>query len=398
MSQNKTFDTIKEAVVYTVKSFSKLVESYNSQTRVGLLYDDDPDGVCSGVILEKFLGLREIPVVERIPLSRELIPFSEEFNAKIKERRIDSLIITDLNITNFGFFENFNLFKQKFPDVDIVIFDHHQDGSDYGIEYYFNTDNLQKQISGSQFCCSKFVFEVCKLIDPKVAEYSWIKAIGIIGDSNQITWKRDIVSLIEKINESISAGDDDSKKEYLIPEEFEDFYQNPFGEVSNLVFYGLSKSSKEIFKIYDVIYNAEDIFSVLDSLSSYSEIEEEINDYIDDFNYYEKNNWDPKEFSVFEMEIKSDYDINCILSNKLSYKNPDILFMIYRKDKDGFIYASFRLQNKSINTGMLAEIANSFPEGNGGGHIQASGIKIRKDDFKEFKSKFFEKLAELEEK
>lgn len=397
MSQNKKFETVKEAVVYTAKKFSSVLKTYNSQTRVGLFYDDDPDGICSGIILEKTLGFKEIPVVERIPFSNDLAPFSDKFNAVVKDRRLNVLLMTDFNIAGFGHLDAYLKFRKLFPDIDVIIFDHHQDSSDYKTDYYFNSNELQGQILGNQLCCSKFVFEVCKLICSDISKFSWLKAIGIIADSNQETWGRDVVRLIEKLNSDLINSPDESIREYNIPEESDEFFQNPFGKVANLIFYGLAKSSSEISKIYDILFTAKGIFEVEDKLKEYSLIEDEVDDYIENFNYYLKNAYTPSdELHIFEMEVKGEYDLQCILSNLLSHQNEDILFIIYRKKKDNFIYASLRLQNKSINMGSLAELAADFPDGNGGGHIPAAGIKIKKDDFKPFKKKLFEKLIKLE--
>lgn len=397
MFEKKPFGTVKEAVLYTANDFYNIVSKYTSNTNVGILFDNDPDGICSGIILHKFFDSKKIPVVLKIPFLNSLKPFSKEFNDTVLNSNLDVLIITDWNVNGFKYTQSFEKFKKTFPKLEIIIFDHHQDEYNYNIKAVYNSNNLQNQILGSQLCCSKFVFEVCKIISPTIFELSWVKAIGIIGDSNTKTWSAELFRLISLENKKRISKDE---SEIKTPSSTEDLSITPYGKCANYIFFGISKSEEEIMKIYNFVYESKDVFELLDKLEIYSDVMTEIQEYIENYDYFLKNSSAfLSESKIFEMEVKGDLEINCILSNMLSQKDENSLFFIYHKKNDGYVYISLRLQNKSINLGKLCEeLSNSFENSNGGGHIQAAGIRVPKSFFKDLRSKFYDDVFKEEYK
>ena len=394
MSENMCFDNIKDAVIYVAEDFSKYIDNSISGKKIAIIYDSDPDGICSGVILHKLLDLKGADVVTNMSLDKNIPLFSKKFNDEIVSLDIDLIIMTDISIKGFAYYDGFSKFREDFPSIDFIIFDHHEDNSDYGSNYY-NINNLQTTLSGSQFCCSKFVYEVCRLIDPNISKYDWVKAIGIIGDTNHITWGKDIIKVIVKDNSKLSKKG--SVEEFKLPSEFDEFFATRYGKASNLIFYGLSKPSNEVNKIYSWVYSSKDIGELLSHLNIYSDIGFEIDDYVENFDYFMKFSKDVNDLQVFELEVKSKNSIHSILSNILSYRDHDLIIFIYQRE-GAYIYVSLRQQIGKFDLSKLAKLANVFDSSNGGGHKVAAGARIKKDEFYNFKELFYSELGKLEGK
>ena len=154
---------------------------------------------------------------------------------------------------------------------------------------------------------------------------------------------------------------------------------------------------EETDKIMKRMLESNTVFEFISKMKEYEEIEEEVEDYLDNFNYFVKyGTYKKGDMNVFELEIKSEHDINSIVANRISHKDPDTIFFIYHKKKDNYVYISLRMQKGAVNLGKIAKECSVFPQTNGGGHIPAAGARVPKDHFKEFRELFYDTLAKVE--
>lgn len=385
--------SISQAVESAATKVEQFLSSFSSKN-VALFYDDDPDGICSGVILEKYLVRKGFNVKLRLHFDKNNTPYSEKFVKLLEDNNVDLLVSTDFCIGGFGYYEEYKQFITN-SNIRALIFEHHQDDSIYSFDenkaLYINSGHIQTEINGAQYCCSKLVYDVLTKTDPGLTVTNWVAAIGIIGDSNYYTWGNFIKNIIEKRNKNPNV------KEILMPEEPDDYYLTPYGKASVYMFFGIGKDRKEIEKIYQATYSSIDIDELFNFLKQYEPIKREAYDYIEDYEYLTKINPPKKnQMNVAEIEITGTHEIGGIVSNIISSKFPETIFFIYHKSTDGNIYIHSRLQTGNINLGKIFDsCAKKVENANGGGHNNAAGAKVSNDQFKAFKNLFYGELENV---
>lgn len=384
--------SISEAITTTAERVESFLTPLSSK-KAALFFDDDPDGIASGVLLEKLLKEKGIETALRLHFTRKKKPFSDAFIEDLKKNNIELLVVTDFSIAGFGFYEEYKQFLQT-TDIKVLIIEHHQDNSIYSFDeskaLYINSGNIQSEVNGAQYCCAKFTYDFATEIAPQLKKYDWLVAMGIIGDSNYYTWGDFVRDIIKKKNQT-------TEKEIPIPVEAEDFYFTPYGLAAKDIFFGIGKHESETLKIYDAAFKAHTIEQLLEFLKTYDPIKKEAYDYIENYEYLVKTNPpDPKQLNIAEIEMKSKYHIGNIVANIVSARYPDTVFFVYNKNDDGYVYISGRLQTGTINLGKVFKNCEKKVEGAvGGGHIHAAGARVAEDNFKAFRNAFYGELEHV---
>ena len=381
---------IEESITDAAQKVAAFLSSFNAK-KVAIFYDDDPDGICSGTLLEHFFTKKGYEIVRRYHFSEKNLPFSESFKKDLEKSEAELLVFTDYCISGFGFYEAYKSFIES-TTIPILIFDHHQDTAKYTDDtkriVYLNSNIIQNEISGSQYCCSKFVYDIITKLDETHKKYRWLAAIGIIGDTNYIQWGDFIKELISSENKKI-------EKEIIIPHEPEDYNLTPYGKASAYIFFGIAKG--DVAKIYKIIQTSPTVFVALEKLKQYEVVKREVYDYVENYEYLIKMHpKTDKEFQVAEIEIKSNATIGSIVANIISAKFPETIFFIYHIREDGFAYINVRLQKGSINLGtIMKKCAQQFEHANGGGHKEAAGARIPEEHFKSFRNHIYGALENV---
>ncbi|MFT4325912.1 MAG: DHHA1 domain-containing protein [Candidatus Woesearchaeota archaeon] len=369
------------------KSWDSLQSFLETSENIALFYDDDPDGISSGVQLKRLfekLG-KNVPLL--LHFNEKKKPFSEDFINLLKKHNVDTLVTTDYNIAGFGLYDAYKKCVET-NDLKVAIIDHHNDSADYDNEktLELNISKLQNTLVGGQYCCAKYVNDIVRAYDTALADsLAWIATIGIIGDSNAITWKTFVNNTIEKTN-SLYVDE----KEMLSINDVDDVYLTPFGMCSNYMFFGIAKGSEEVQRIFDIVDKSPSIFELAKQLKQYEPIKEEVYDYVENYDYFIKNMGGALgESNIFELEIKSENKIVSIVANLLGYKDKDTIFLVYQKVGD-VIFTSIRGGDNAINLGAILNICcQDIPGANGGGHKAAAGAKVPVDSFNTFKDTFY---------
>jgi single-stranded DNA-specific DHH superfamily exonuclease len=388
----KEMTNIPDAIKETAKRVETFLTPLSSK-KAALFFDDDPDGIASGVILEKLLKEKGIEVILRLHNNKQKPPFSEAFIKDLERHNVELLVVTDFSIAGFGFYEDYKKFMQN-TAIKILILEHHQDTSVYSFDeskaLYINSGNIQNEINGSQYCCAKFSYDIATTITPQLKKYGWIAAIGIIGDSNYYTWGEFVKKIIQEKNKT-------AEKEIPLPAEADEYYSTPYGKAAKNMFFGIGKEEKEILDIYNATYTAKNIEQLLEFLQKYDSIKYEAYDYIENYEYLVKTNPpNAQEMNVAEIEIKSKYYIGNIVANIISAKYPDTIFFVYNKNNEGYVYISTRLQTGKINLGKVFNKCEAKVSGaKGGGHNNAAGARVPEGQFKAFRNAFYGELEHV---
>ncbi len=338
-------------------NFDQFIRSLGKDSRVAILHDTDPDGVCSAVIaakaVEKITGNK---IKLRVHQPDRMGDITEETIEKLKENNINVLITTDkpVDYRPIGV-----LIVEKFAKV--LIIDHHKKYTN------INNENICLLKLNSYYPSSKIVFDYfSKYVN--LYESDWIAAVGLISDYAFKEWK----DFLDKIF-----------KKYKI-EKTNDIFTNELGEIGSIIKYSEVYSMDKVKEIYDVIYNAKYPRDVHDSnlKKYYTDVKKEVKKTIDNFNkkkeVYEDLDW---------YEVKSKFPLTSILSTIISSKQPERTLAV-AQIFNGRANISIRRQDRTIAVNELMENGVlGFENAGGGGHKAAAGAVFDSEDYKEFKKR-----------
>ena len=333
---------LKEIEGYLIKSENPL-----------FFFDDDPDGLCSYLLLKKKYEKGKGIAVKTSPLMHDI------YLSKVKEYSPDVIFILDKPILSQDVIDKIN--------VPIIWIDHHEPLDLKGVKIFnprLEDKNDSRPVS---YWCYKIV-----------NENMWIGMVGSVGD-----W-----FLPEFTKEFCKKYPD------LLEEDVKDpgkaLYENEFGKLSKIFSFSLKGNISDVGKNINILISIDNPYEILRQESSKGK-------YI--YNQYLKMN---KQYQVLlekavESKTRSKFLIFTYpsgkmsftgdLSNELLYKFPNKIIIIAR-EKNNNMRLSLRSKNVILPPVLLRALDGV--EGYGGGHEHACGANVAKKDF----YRFIDKLKE----
>lgn len=312
----------------------KFLMEISCKDNIAIIHHDDADGFCSAILFYDHCISRGAKVKT---FSYYL---SETSLEKLPLQPFNKIILTD--IASKVIQNQIKSIKGK----QIFYTDHHQ-----------KFPLPKKVLTLTTPSCIPSSRTAYELISGK----KWLSLIGTIADAGD-TYKEN--------NKFIK----DSLKELkLTLEEFKEKYTYPF---SDTIIY-FSKSPNKAFSKLIKIKTLSDIAQ----LEKYAKpVEKEIQKHIRNF---KKKSEKIGEVNLYFLKPK--FPLKGIVSTALSMKYPKEIFIFLTK-KGKFIEISSRYQSSKANLPKLLEtLTKDLPNSEAGGHLRASGGRIRAKDLKKFK-------------
>lgn len=313
-------------------------------------FDDDCDGLCSFLLLKKFIGRGRGIIVKGSP---KLEP---EYARKVHEFSPDKIFIMDKPIV-----------LQEFIDKvapPIIWIDHHTPLERKGVKYFNPRLSNPKDNSPATYWC----YRVTK-------QNAWIAMVGCIAD-----WFSPPADLAEHFF-----------KEYpgLCPEKIDDpeeiLYSTELGRLIKIFSFILKGTASEAMKYINAVNKIEDPYEILNNNSTNARyinkrVEKITKKYTELLDSALKTKQESSKLLLFTYSDKK-MSFTSDLSNELLHLFPERLIIIGREkeDKLNISLRSKHIQLPAIVAGALKEV-----NGYGGGHEYACGANIVKEDFKRF--------------
>lgn len=313
-------------------------------------FDNDPDGLCSFLILQRYLGRGKGFPIKSAPLDLN-------YFRKIKELEPDYLFILDVPDVSEEFFKE--LQKINLP---IVWIDHHI----YDVTKipnfvdYYNPFSKKSQLSSTTDLC----YQVTKR-----KEDLWLAIVGSISDK----FVPDYYSEFKKNYPELAIDSNDA---------FEILYDSDIGKVAQLLGNGLKDSTTNVIRMIKFLMKAKGPFDVLQEVPANREMHEKFNSISKKYKkFIEKAKSEIDSSKLIFFEYGGNMSMSAELANRLSYLFPErFIFVAYIKEN--FVNISGRGKNvKSI----LDKVLKDFDNAKGGGHEDAIGARIMKKDLERFK-------------
>ncbi len=347
------------------KKCEELKAELDSCGRPFFLFDDDPDGFTSFLLLYRYK--RE---GKGIPVKSSSV--NTKFIEAIKRYEPDKIFILDVPVVDEAFVEAME--KMKLP---IVWLDHHAPPSkDMQQRISYFSPKLEDEKDSSSTAINAYA--VVK--EPKDI---WIAMIGAVGDWQIPPYKDEFCKAYPELMDTTI-----NKPEVAL-------FGTELGKLVKLVSFMLKGTTNQVMKCVKIMTRIENPDEILKQTSSrgaflmkhsskvqekYDALYKEASDSIKEqkekvavFAY-------PDQKTSFTKEI----------SNELLYNFPEKILMIAR-EKSGEMKISLRSAGKPIIGSLKKALAGV--QGYGGGHDHACGACVKKRDFETFIEQFRKEVA-----
>jgi len=344
---------VKKFKMLTQKQISEIKEHLEKAQNPVFFFDNDPDGLCSFLLLSRWIGRGKGVAVKSFP------DLNEGYFRKVNELNADYIFILDKPIVSRAFLEQI---EQK--NVPTVWIDHHElpeDIPDF-IDYYNPiTNDKENTNEPSTYLCYKITQNI---------EDIWIALIGCISDKFVPEFYPDFkIKYPDLAVNSANA--------------FDIFYKSQIGRIARIFSFALKDRTTNVVNMIKFLLKVKSPYEVLEeNPKTYSMHHrfKQIN--IRYQKLLRKARMNEKDFEkILFFQYGGDLSISSDLANQLNYEFPEkIVVVVYVTG----VKANVSVRGKNVRKIILKAI-EGLEDATGGGHEDAVGAKIRVDDLEIFK-------------
>jgi len=308
-------------------------------------FHDDPDGLCSFLLLYKYKKEGNGVIVKSVP------KLDEKFLKKVQEYSPDKIFVADIALLDQEFIDKAN--------AQVVWIDHHEPIKRSNVKYFNPRIKDKSENTPATLICHKVA-----------GDNLWIAMTGCIGD-----WV--LPPFHKEFKDKYPDLVNDEKDPGTI------LFTTKIGQLAKIFSFVLKGKTMDVMKCVKILTRIKTPYEILNQETSEGEFI---------YKRYEKIN---HQYSLLlEQALKKEskdplliftYEENRMsftgdLSNELHFRIPDKLIIVGRKKNDE-IRMSLR-SNKLLPP--ILEKALQGLEGYGGGHEHACGACVKQDDFELF--------------
>ena len=335
----------------TKKQIKEIREALEQSQNPLFYFHDDQDGLCSYILLRRYLGRGKGVAVKKIPMP-------EEYFRRVKEFNPDMIFALDLPNISKEFFDE--VAKLNLP---VVWIDHHDISLKLPkfVKYYNPFLKNKKKYEPVSLLCQQ-------IVNNKQDE--WISLIGCISDKMIPNFYKDFLKQYPELG--IKAKD-----------AFDIYYKSELGKICRMLGAGLKDKTTNVMKMIRFLISASGPYDVLNETKENSTMHEKFNEISSKFYRLvekAKANYDGEKILFFR--YAGDTSMSSSVANYLSYLFSDkIVCVSYINGEE----VRLSIRGKGVRENVLKilkKIKNSY----GGGHGDAVGAGMNLSDLD-----FFEK-------
>lgn len=330
----------------TEKQVSEIREHLEKSQNPLFFFDNDPDGLCSFLLLRRYLGRgKGVPVKS----SPEL---NEDYFRKINELNPDCIFILDQPEVSKEFFE---MVEQI--NLPVVWMDHHRvdkNNVPEFVNYYnpvFNEVSTEEPITALCYQVTKSRKDI------------WIGVIGCIADK----FVPDFYSDFKKDFPELSYDSDEA---------FDIYYNSKIGEVTKMFSFGLMDRTTNVVNMLKYLCEVKSPHELFEENSKNKgmrgRFDELYKKYLSLIEKAENKAKLPESEKVLFFTYAGDTGMSADIANRLKYLHPEKVVVVGRRSEGK---VSFSIRGKNIREKLLKAIEN-IPSCTGGGHDDAVGARV----------------------
>jgi len=342
----------------TKKQIAQVREHLEKAQNPIFFFDNDPDGLCSFLLLQRYIGRGKGVAIKSFP------EMNAEYFRKVNEFNADYVFILDKPIVSSAFFEEARNFN-----IPVVWIDHH-DVQTYVPDFvhYYNT-------SLNRFKKNEPVTYLCYRITGK-KEDLWLAIAGCIFDRYVPDFYKEFAELYPEL--AIKAKD-----------AFDIFYKSQIGKIVKMLGFALKDRTSNVVKMIKFLMTVKNPYEVLEEGNKNREMHSRFKQIYKKYQkLLEKAKAIASEEKILFFQYGGDLSISADLSNELSYLFPKkIIIVIYITG----MKANISVRGKKVRELVLRAI-KEIEGATGGGHEDAVGCQMKVEQLEAFR-KSIEKLT-----
>jgi len=332
------------------KDYQEIRELLNSSENPLFLYDDDADGLCSYILLRRYLERGDGVIIKASPeLNINFIDFTRNFTP-------DKIFVLDKP-----------LISQEFVDwanVPVIWIDHHPPIKLKGVKH-FNPllKNPDTYMPTAHIC-----YNITK-------QNLWIAMVGTISDFSLP--KEEFEELYRQYPDLLIQASNPGKI----------MYGTEFGKLIRIFNFVIKGKASNVKKTAELLFKIKSPYELLNQETEVAKIiykkYEKVNRHYQEL-YKEAEKSHDKNLLLFEYPSDK-YSFSTDLATELGYRNPEKVVIIARK-VDNEKTRSYRISLRSQKHDLPSVIKKALNglDGYGGGHKKAAGASVAINDFPEF--------------
>jgi len=334
----------------TKKQILEIREHLNKSQNPLFFFDNDVDGLCSFLILQRYCEKGKGVAIKSFP------DLTVDYFRKVQELNADYIFVLDKPLISKEFFEE----AEKF-NIPIVWIDHHDiytENPDF-VSYY-NPSINKSESSPTTYLC----YQVSEKKDDL-----WIAVVGSISDR----FMPDFYSKFKKKYPDLSTDSEDA---------FEVRFKSQIGKIIQIFSFALKDRTTNVVKMLKFLMKAKTPYEVLEESNENYTMHQRFDQINSKYQkLIEKAEKIKDSEKLLFFQYSGDLSISSDLANELCYKFPDkIIVVVYLSG----IKVNISVRGKNARDIVLKAI-EGFQDSTGGGHEVAVGAKIRTEDLEEFR-------------
>ena len=316
-------------------------------------YDNDADGLCSFIILRRFLCRGKGVAVRSYPdLNAQYAKRAQELNA-------DYIFILDKPLVNKEFIDE----VQKI-NLPIVWLDHHliqKEKEKFENVHYYNP--VENKPSSSE----PITYQAYKITNRK--EDLWLAIIGCVADHYMPDFATDFAAEYPQFWAS------------NIKQPFDVLYKTEIGRIARAFNFGLKNSVTNVVHMQNFIISCKGPEEIFTELSTNKSFRDKVQEIKEKYNVLLEKAKTQVQDNLLFFDYAGDLSISADLSNELCYIYPDkYIAVAYMKGP----ITNISLRGKNVKK-IIEKILISLENASGGGHEDAVGSRIQSKDLAKFR-------------
>ncbi len=352
----------------TKKQIKEIREHLEKAQNPIFFFDNDPDGLCSFLLLRRFLGRGKGVAIKSFP------GMNADYFRKVTELNGDYIFILDKPVVSSAFFNEVKNFN-----IPVVWIDHHKTDQTIVPKFvhYYNSA-LTKTKSSEQVQASSSTNRRRKKNEPvtylcyKVTERKedlWLAVVGCISDRFIPDFYKDFIKLYPEM--SIKTK-----------EAFDIFYKTQIGLIARMFYFAIKDTTTNVINMIKFLISAKSPCDVLEESSKNKDMHNRFKlIHKTHQKIIEKAKALATEKKLLFFQYAGDMSISADLSNELTYLYPEkIIVVLYVTGTK----ANISGRGKNVR-GIVLEAVKGLEGATAGGHENAVGGQIRVEDLEKFR-------------
>ncbi len=343
----------------TKKQVTEIKEHLNKAQNPVFFFDNDQDGLCSFLLLQRYIGRGKGVSIKSFP------DLSVEYFRKVHELKADYIFVLDKPVVSKEFFE-----EAEKTNIPIVWIDHHAIDKESVppdfVNYYNPTQNKKKT--------SEPVTALCYQVTGR-KEDLWLAVVGCISDR----YVPKFYSKFEKKYPDLALKSSAKSKSAA-----DIFYKSQIGKITKMLGFGLKDSISNVVSMIRFLIKVKNPDEVLEDNAGnramhyrFEQVESRYQKTLRKAVFIGESN--PGKLLFFQ--YGGDLSMSGDLSNELMYNFPEkIIVVVYLKGAK----ANISVRGKKAKVIFLKAIEN-IEGAMGGGHEVAVGGQMKVEDVEQFR-------------